>query len=310
MKSSDGRQGRAAVFVALAAFAVAGVVRPAAVDRFRRAGAAADIYALPPPQQLITVSLGYRAALADLLFANVLVAFGIHVVEKRRLEFVGDYIDAINALDPAFREPYRYADTFLVLTPEAPRLEHWQKAREIYMRGLENRPFDAELWNSAGQYLAYLAPPHLPTPELKREFRLQGAKVLSRACELAGDNENVPYQCITAASLFSAAGEREAAIDAARRTLQVTDDPEIEERELSFLRRKLDEREADREERRKTLFRAAWKNDLPFVSKNKLLVLGPRVDVGACAGLEHSEEPECAPTWRSWARHVDPVGGP
>jgi hypothetical protein len=309
VKSSEKRSGRAAAVVALAAFVLAGAVRSSAVDRFRRAGASADIYALPPPQQLITVSLGYRAALADLLFAHVLVAFGIHVGEKRRLEFVGDYIDAINALDPTFREPYRFADTFLVLTPEKPRLEHWQKAREIYMRGLKNRPFDAELWNSAGQYLAYLAPPYLPTAELKREYRLQGAKVLSRACELPGDNENVPYQCMTAAGLFSAAGEREAAIDAARRMLQVTDDPEIEARELAFLRGKLDEREADRTERRKTLFRAAWKSDLPFVSKNKLLVLGPRVDPGACTGLVHAETPACAPTWRSWARHAEPAVG-
>jgi hypothetical protein len=309
VKSSEERTGRAAALVALAAFVLAGAVRPSAVDRFRRGGAGDDIYALPPPKELVVASLGYRAALADLLFAHLLVDFGVHVVQKRRVEFIGDYIDAINALDPSFREPYRFADTFLVLTPESPRLEHWQKAREIYVRGMKNRPFDSELWNSAGQYLAYLAPPHLPTEELKREYKLQGAKVLSRACELAGDNENVPYHCMTAASLLSAAGEREAAIDAARRMLEVTDDPEIEERELAFLRHKLDEREADRTERRKTLFRTAWKSDLPFVSRNKLLLLGPRVDPGACTGLEHAEKPECAPTWKSWARHADPVGG-
>ena len=309
MKWSDGRSGNAQRVVAIVALSLACAVRPAAVHRFQRAGAGVDVYALPPPGQLITASLGYRAALADILFAHVLVAYGIHVGEKRRLEFVGDYLDAINALDPTFREPYRFADTFLVLTPERPQMEHWLKAREIYRRGLKNRPFDAELWNSAGQYLAYLAPPHLPTPELKREFRLEGAKVLSRACELPSSNENVPYQCITAAGLFSAAGEREAAIDAARRTLQVTDDPEIEERELAYLRKKLDEREADRYERRRALFRNAWTSDLPFVSKNRLLVIGPRVDPGACAGLEHAEEPECAPTWRSWARHADPDRG-
>ena len=85
--------------------------------------------------------------------------------------------------------------------------------------------------------------------------------------------------------------------------------PEIEARELGFLRKKLDEREADRTEKRKTLFRTAWKSDLPFVSKNKLLVVGPRIDSGACAGLLHAETPECAPTWRSWARYADPAGG-
>src|SRR5262249_22116276 len=154
---------------------------------FHRATVTADIYPLPPPEQTVLASLGYRAALADALFAHVLVAFGIHVAEHRRLEFVGEYIDTINALDPIFREPYRYADTFLILTPETPQLEHWEKAREIYRRGMQNRPFDTELWSSAGQFLVYLAAPHLPTPELKREYRLEGARALARACELASD---------------------------------------------------------------------------------------------------------------------------
>jgi hypothetical protein len=147
----------------------------------------------------------------------------------------------------------------------------------------------------------------MPTPELKRAFRLEGAKIMARACELASDNGNVPYQCITAAGIFSDAGEREAAIDAARRVLEVTDDPDIEKTELAFLRKKLDEREADDTERRKALFRTAWMSDLPFVSKNKLLVIGPHVDALSCAGIQRAEAPECAASWKSWARHADRV---
>jgi hypothetical protein len=307
VKSNSGGRGvRFEWLVVLAACVVIALVRARAVERFRRAGEAADVYPLPPPEQTVTASLGYRAALADFLFAHVLVDYGIHASEHRRLEFAGEYIDTINALDPTFREPYRFADTMLVTTSPI-TLENWQKAREIFLRGLKNRPYDTELWSTAGQFLAYLAAPNLPTPELKRAYRLEGAKVMARACELANDNGNVPYQCITAASIFNDAGEREAAIDAARRVLQVTDDPEIERRELAFLRRKLDEREAEDTERRKALFRTAWTSDLPFVSKNKLLVIGPRVDALACAGIERAEAPECAPTWKSWARHADRV---
>jgi hypothetical protein len=307
VKSNNARSGsRTQGFVLLGALLVIAVVRPFAADRFRRAGQAVDVYPLPPPGETVVASLGYRAALADGIFAYVLVQFGLHSAERRRLEFVGQYIDTINALDPTFRDPYRFVDTFLVTTPPI-TLKDWEKARELYRRGLANRPFDTELWSSAGQFLAYLAPPYLPTPELKREYRLEGARVMARACELASDNDNIPYQCMTAASIFSDAGEREAGIDAARRVLQVTDDPEIERRELGFLRKKLDERAADDTERRKALFRSAWMTDLPFVSKNKLLVIGPHVDPGACAGLEHAEAPECAPTWKSWARHADRV---
>jgi hypothetical protein len=297
---------RAEWLIVLAACAIIATVRTRAVDRFRRAGESADVYPLPPPEQTVTASLGYRSALADFLFAHVLVEYGIHAAEHRRLEFAGEYIDTINALDPTFREPYRFADTMLVTTSPV-TLENWQKAREIFLRGLENRPYDTELWSTAGQFLAYLAAPYMPTPELKRAYRLEGAKIMARACELASDNGNVPYQCITAAGIFNDAGEREAAIDAARRVLQVTDDPEIEKTELAFLRKKLDEREAEDTERRKTLFRTAWMSDLPFVSKNKLLVIGPHLDALACAGIERAEAPECAATWKSWARHADRV---
>jgi len=293
--------------VALAAFAVVGAVRPVVAERFHRAKVTSDVYPLPPPEQTVLASLGYRSALADALFANVLVSYGIHIVEHRRFEFVGQYLDTINALDPTFRDPYRYADTFLVLGPEPARLEDLEKARELLRRGMQNRPYDTDLWSSAGQFLAYFAPSFLPTPELKREFKLEGARVLARACELASDNENVPYQCMTAAGLLNDAGEREAAIDAARRLLQVTDDPDIERRELAYLGKKLDEREAERAERRKTLFRTVWKSDLPFVSKNKMLIIGPRFDPGLCAGMGHVEDPGCSATWRSWSSHSDPL---
>ena len=307
MKSSDPRKrDGVAWLVVLAAALVVASLRPLAVARFQRAGQAKDLYALPPPEEAVAASLGYRAALADYLFAHLLVDAGIHAAEHRKFEFAGEYIDTINALDPSFREPYRFADTMLTTTPPV-RLEDWQKARQIFLRGLENRPYDTELWSTAGQFLAYLAAPYMPTPEMVKAYKLEGARIMARACELAGENENIPYQCMTAASIFSNAGEREAAIDASRRLLEVTDDPEIERRELGFLRAKLDEREADRAERRKGLFKKAWSSDLPFVSKNKLLVIGPHLDPLACAGAEHADLPECAATWKSWARYADRV---
>jgi hypothetical protein len=290
----------------LAAVFVIALVRSSAAERFRKAGRSVDVYPLPPPRETVTASLGYRAALADALFAYVLVQFGIHSGEHRRLEFVGEYVDTINTLDPAFREPYKFADSFLVTTPPI-ELKDWQKAREIFRRGLQNRPYDTELWNSAGQFLAFWAPPYLPTAELKREFRLEGARVMARACELASDNGNIPYGCASAQSIFNDAGEREAGIDAARRLLEVTDDPELEKLTLGYLRKKFDERAADDAERVKGLFRDEWMSDLPFVSKNKLLVVGPHLLPAACAGVDRAEAPECAATWRSWARHADKV---
>jgi tetratricopeptide (TPR) repeat protein len=298
---------RVAWIVALASALGIAFVRPVVAARFHRLRVTADVYPLAPPNQMVVASLGWRAALADAIFAHVLVSYGLHFQEKRRFEFVGDYLDTVNALDPSFREPYRFADTLLVLAPEPARLEHYEKAREIMLRGLERLPYDTELWLTTGQYLAYLAPGNLPTPEMNKAWRLEGGKILARACELASNNGSLPYNCITAATLLNDAGEREAAIRSLQRLIAVTDDPEIERIASGYLEKKLGDRETEKRERRRAAFRDAAKADLPFLSKNRILALGPRTDVAHCAGPGHEEELSCVTTWLDWARLSEPA---
>lgn len=280
-------------------------MRPLAARQYHELEVTSDVYALPAPKQVVVASLGYRAALADLLYGHVLVSYGIHVQEKRRFEFVGSYLDTINALDPEFRQPYLIADTLLTLSTVAPERRDFEKAREILERGLDNLPYDAEVWLVAGQYMAYIAPPHLGQEKLAEAWRLRGAKVLARACELASDNENIPYHCITAAKLFSDAGKRDAAIRSLRRLLAVNDDPAIVEQALGYLQVKLSEREQERQRMRLEAFREVWQDDLPFVSKDLLLVLSPPTRPAACAGPDRAEAVECASSWAAWAEHLE-----
>ena len=278
-------------------------------DLHRLRASPPTVYPLVAPNQMVVASLGYRSAAADAIFAHVLVSYGLHFQERRRFEFVGDYyLDAMNALDPTFlRDPYpirRHAAR--PRPPKPPGLEHYVKAREVLLRGLENRPYDTELWSQTGQYLAYVARPYLP-PAMEKEWVLEGAKILAHACELASKNENVPYHCITAASLLNDAGEREAAIDSLRRLIAVSDDPDIQRLALGYLRVKLDARDADLQEHRRGIFREAWQKDLPFISKNMMLVIGPRVDTAFCAGTLQADNPACTVTWRQWARVADPT---
>jgi tetratricopeptide (TPR) repeat protein len=305
-RGAPGRNGLAWAIALAAALGVA-FVRPVVAARFHKLRVTADVYPLGSPQQMVLASLGWRSALADAIFAHVLVSYGLHFQEKRRFEFVGDYLDTVNALDPRFREPYRFADTLLVLAPEPPRLEHYQKAREVLLRGLQSLPYDTELWLTAGQYLVYLGAPNLPDPEMSKAWRLEGAKILARACELASNNGNVPYHCIAAASLLDSAGEREAAIKSLQRLLAVTDDPEIERMAAGYLGKKLGDRDKERQERRRASFRDTWKADLPFVPKNRMLALGPKTDVARCAGPGHASELACATTWLDWARLSEPA---
>ncbi len=294
------------VGVLLLALSLAGIhsTRPRLFERFSRLKERSDSYALPSPEQVVVASLGYRSALADLIFAHVLVWHGIHFEEKRRFEFAADYLDTVSALDPTFRETYYFGDTLIAMQPVKPRHQDYVRARRLLERGLEMRPGDTELWLSAGQFMAYVAAPWLEDEKERAEWRLAGARVLARACELVGSNENIPYHCITAAGLLTRAGQREATIQFLERVLAVSDDDSIREIALGYLERELGERARARLQDRAERLRGAWKKDLPFVSLTAELLLGPPSAPSACAGLGR-DEARCATSWRAWRARVE-----
>jgi tetratricopeptide (TPR) repeat protein len=306
LRSIGALVGRLALMTA-AAFGVR-ATRGDLATAFHQLRVTEDVFPLPPPDYVVLGSLGYRAALADLVYGHMLVSYGLHFQEKRRFEFVGQYLDTINALDPSFAQPYRFADTLLVMSPEAPRQEDYVKAKEILERGLAQLPYDTNLWLTAGQYMAYLAFPHLEDRELAREWRRRGAEVLARACELVSDNENIPYHCITAAGIFDRVGEREAAIESLQRLIAVNDDPGIEAQATSFLRRYLGERAEEEAASRKRVFEGAWRDTWPFVSKELALLLGPPVELPRCAGPGNFGERGCEVNWAAWGRAVTLAG--
>jgi len=294
----------AIAIMALAALAV-GLTRPRLAGRFRQIEASRDVYALPSPEQAVVVSLGWRSALADLLFSSVLVSYGIHIQERRRFEFVGNYLETVIELDPSFRAPYRYADTLLTLGGVGPRPADYVSARRILERGMRERPFDAELWSQAGQFMAYLAPAHLGDDATKKEWRLEGARRLARACELVGTNENLPYHCITAATLLSKAGEREATIQFLERVLTVVDDEQVRALASGYLKKTLGEVERDEVQWRVERFASAWQSDLSYVSKDALLAVGPALEPARCSGQSGRSAIGCHATWRSWGEGLD-----
>jgi hypothetical protein len=261
-------------------------------EAHQRVTAEHDVYLLPGPTQTKALSLGYRAAVADLIFGHVLVAAGIHLGQKRLFEFADLYLETINELDPKFRDPYRYADAILTLQSVPVPEEMYRKARRLLLRGTREFPYDQALWASAGQFLAYLAPGQLKNPTEATEFRQEGARILARACELIGTNENIPYHCVTAASLFSEMGNRAAAQASLEKLLIVSDDPELRSMARGQLAAMGIQAHAERFEQLK-------KDDLPFVSHSGLAALGPRFDPAACAG-KRSRAPDdpCATTFR------------
>ncbi len=287
------------------------VVGAAAVNRWAQAGLArnfavlkrtSDTYSLPSPDQLVVASLGYRSALADILYTDTRISYGLHFEEKRIFEHVGNYLDAIMALDPTFRAPYRLADTMMIFQPKEPPPENYRRARDFLTRALEHVPDDALLWLQAGEFVAYIAPPHLPPGEDPSEWKLAGARMLARACDLLGGDKNLPHQCVTAASLFSRAGERDATINSLERVLNATDDEEVRRRALGFLRNQVDSQRAARFQERAEALLGYTVQDLPFISRAQLQIIGPRFDEARCAGVrEPATDRRCATSFREWS---------
>lgn len=289
----------------VAATAVVGVVREPAATRYSAVKETTDSYALPPPEQTVTLSFGYRAALADVLWAHVLVSQGLRTGDRRRFEYLPNLLDSINALDPTFREPYLLTDALITFQVGKTSPEEVRKAREILERGLENLPLDGEVWLIAGQFVAYIAPSgYLTDEDEKAKWRAEGAVMLQRAAELSGDDSSIAWQALGAAGILHRAGEREASIRFLRRTQSVTDDEELKAKIQKQLDELLSEDERAAIKRQEAAFRKVWRDDLPFVSMTELLILGPPRDAAWCAGSARFDAPECARTWKEWAASV------
>ncbi|RYZ02898.1 MAG: hypothetical protein EOO73_29695 [Myxococcales bacterium] len=288
--------------LALAGALVVGLCRAPLAKSFSEVKEGAAAYLLPGVEQTYVGSLGYRSAMADVIYGHVLVSYGLHFQRRRLFEHVGDYLDVINRLDPTFRAPYWYADTLLTLQPQAPPESFYRRARAIQERGLRNLPYDQELWSSSGQFLAYLAPGRLSNPAEQEEFRRAGAQHLMQACNLIGSNDNIPYHCVTAARLLNREGQVGAARDMLVRLQNMSEDPKLQELAAAYL-----SQIAGQDERMKLAavqqrFRDEWQADLPLSPRVEIGALGPRFDAAACAGLRPSEPSRCATSWRSWGK--------
>jgi tetratricopeptide (TPR) repeat protein len=304
--SSESRWGGGTVLYAFGfacAFLVAQWFRGDLASQVARAKTKRDVYALPSPAQAKIFSLGYRSALAELIFAHVLVDSGLHLQEKRKFDTLAAYLRTVVELDPKFPTPYRLADTLLTFQAGQARLKDFEDAREILMRGMRELPYSQELHLTAGQFFAYLAAPRvaeLAGPEAGARWRLDGARALARSCELMGQNDSIPYHCITAARLFDGAGERDAVKNFLQKVLAVSDDENIRSMALSYLGRTLGKEQEEESKARFGELEELKKRDLPFISKNRYLLLTPPFDPVACVGSMKATRIECATSFLDW----------
>jgi hypothetical protein len=255
-----------------------------------------DTAALPPPRQLRVMSLGYRSALADLLWAKLLVEQGVRSEQKRTFESLPQYLDGIIELEPDHQTLYQFVDTLVVYKPGAVGTEaDARRARSYLERGTRERPYDHEVWLRYGQFSAFLGPSYLSNGEEIERWRTEGAFAIAHAVELGADAD----RSLAASTLLSKAGESKAAIKQLQNAYALTENPDTRMQIVLKLRRLQASVDV---EAAVSVIEQEWRSRYPFLSRGEALLIGPHRDPAACAGPGAYESKVCAADWAGATR--------
>jgi hypothetical protein len=243
-------------------------------------------------------TLGWDAAAVDILWASLLVEYGIHWSEHREMTTVPRYIDTILELEPTYEPVYRFADTMLVYRPLQGTADDARRARAYLEKGTLLRPDPARAYMQLGQFMAFIAPSFLTDPQEVKSWRIDGATAIGHAVELGADAD----EALAASSLLELEGSPKVALRYLERAYAFTEHPSMADvhetigRKLAVLESKAVIEAADLTAKE---IDKLWKGDLPFVSRNLYLLVGPPVEAFRCAGLDGADDPSCARDWRS-----------
>jgi hypothetical protein len=249
---------------------------------------------MPPPAELRVATLGYDAASVDLLWAKLLVEYGIHWSERRDFLDIPKYVDAIIALEPDYAPIYRYVDTMLAYRPLQGTEDDARLARAYLERGTRERPEDWRVWMEYGQFLAFIAPSFLTDQGEKDRWRRDGAEAMARAVDFGADAD----RALSAATILSKSGELAVAIRSLRRAYALASDAQIRE-EIAARLASLQGAQRDAAEEKDARFiDKRWSREAPYLGRSEYLLLGPAPDPLRCAGLAGTcADPVCCRTW-------------
>jgi hypothetical protein len=168
-----------------------------------------DVYYLPSPAALGVLSLGFRQALADLLWCKSLVYFGDEVLHNGQVQYVFQYTDAVLALDPDFQRPYGWIATAALYRPARPSIKDGLRAAEYLERALKRWPNDGELHWDYGSLLRFELAPLEQDPLKKHALLERAAPHLELAARLGA---GPPWLALNSAELLEKLGRTEQAI--------------------------------------------------------------------------------------------------
>lgn len=250
------------------------------------------VYALPPPDYVRVGTLGYRDAVASILWASTLYQYGDAVSHNQRFEFPTQYVETIVTLDPSFRPAYRFLSTLTTMQVVQPTRHQVNETRRLLELATHELPSDADVWGAYASFMMFEGAQYLE-PEERQRWRVVGAKAAQRAVELGYFMDTLS---ITGAIFLERAGERDLAVAQLERAYAVAPNDDTRDRIAAKLRKL---RAADALARVQGAHNATyqvWQARFPWLTESMFVLVGPQTDVARCAGMVGVVE-RCTPGW-------------
>jgi hypothetical protein len=259
-------------------------LRTRSMDHYLATQTYEDIYYLPPPDWLQVMSLGYRRALADLIWLRALIYFGDEFENRGAVRHVFNYGESMLALDPDFRRVYRWVGVAGVYTPTGSPPEFIARAVDVLKRGVERFPDDGQLAWDAGATIVYELLPTLPKDEPSRpRLEAEGHDYMLAAARLGA---GPPWLVLTNATSLRKLGETDRELRHLEEMYAIVRDPRVKaqiEIRLSQLR---SEAYAEAFRRANEEFEQRRREEFPYLPPALyFLVADP---IGAMQGLDEA----------------------
>lgn len=250
-----------------------------------------DVYYLPPKDSLVLGSLGYRHALADLIWMKTLIYYGEELANRGDVKNLYRYGDAMIALDPDFKRVYRWVASSAIYRTGNVSADD-ARAAIRYLEAANRRfPDDGELaWDLGANYAFELAP-MLEGDQEREAARRKGLEFLE-AASLRGAGP--PWLVLQTANQLQGLGRVEQAIRHLEDVYATTMDPHVKaqiEKRLTAMRSAA---YAEALRRTNEELEHARQRDFPYLDTSLYLQVGPRPPFGGDAWLLRGFDPAFA----------------
>lgn len=234
-----------------------------------------DIYYLPDAKWLPVLSLGFRQALAGLIWCKSLVYFGEELGQRGAVKYVFSYTDAVLALDPSFRSAYQWVATAAIYRPVDVSMTNGLRAAGYLERAVQRWPNDGELRWDYGSLLRFELAPLETDPARKRALLEKASPQLEAAARLGA---GPPWLALNNADLLNKLGKAEQAI---RQLEDMHGTVQSDEVRQEIERRLLELRTHSYVEAMKVAnaeFESARLQSYPYLSPGLFMLVGSKLD--------------------------------